>query len=968
MENEQSDQRPCGQLRGNRSRNALPHFIVQLQKYGHILPFHGHQGHQLVEHSGERLAQVAPFSPILFHYEWNESWKRIPTATRPPRRPSRPSKAAAETRRRPPRTVRKGIDPLLAHFQQRGTPLDQSWMRSARSPAARGPPPFAQRSQRPPPSATPRGAVHLRVPPSNAVFRPASRAPVRPHVGPPARARPAPGGAARRPVVADVALVERKRAYAAHWAAVMASERAEEERQVALRVARVPRAALEAEGLCAGGLTARRLGRAFAGDAALSCVLRFERAPAASTSAPWRLLVGAGDSVRLSRGEPVRGEAAPPPRGDGGSGVVQDVGAGYVDVAFEAEPPGALHGTWRLDVSCSFVTFDRCAAALAALTALDYHDELHGGTFLRDAVLGYRRASDFAADPGPAWLRSALGLSAPTAPEDLDRLVAETWPQIPEGLRSKTLNDAQVAVVCAALQRRLVLVQGPPGTGKTNTILYLVGLLVRLMRADRARRGGIATHATGASGARLGLRARILCTAQNNVAVDNLLDGLKSFGVQAVRIGRTSRVREDLRGDSLEARMQEHPGMAEVVAMRHAIARARSEARDPSATRATVADLGRRVQAKLALITNDVFASAEVVCSTCAGAGSDILAHRPFQIVVFDEATQTTEPATLIALVRGSERVVMLGDHFQLPPNVMSRQAAEAGLGVSLFQRLVTDHGVKPILLTTQYRMHPGISRFPSRHFYGGLLSDGDKVPRAAPTAFPWPNRALPVAFLQCAGSESASETSISNGSQARAVADIVCRLLDRGVAIADIGVVTPYAAQVKAVRQMCSHALSVHSVDGFQGREKDYIVLTTVRANARGAVGFLRDWRRLNVAITRARLGLILIGDAATLCYDAHWCTFLRYLVHERALASWPRLSDPIAGSLVSRIFGSPAAADVSPAEFVGMPASADLDVAELDVAREEDPMPTTHKRARPSTEVGIPPPPPPPPSPSLH
>jgi hypothetical protein len=266
---------------------------------------------------------------------------------------------------------------------------------------------------------------------------------------------------------------------------------------------------------------------------------------------------------------------------------------------------------------------------------------------------------------------------------------------------------------------------------------------------------------------------------------------------------------------------------------------------------------------------------AQVICCTCIGSGGDILDTVTFDRVLVDEATQATEPAVLVPLMRGCRQLVLVGDHCQLPPTVLSTRAEEEGHGVPLFSRMVAC-GVPPFMLDTQYRMHPCIAMFPSDLFYGGKLRNGVSAPERRPLAgFPWPREEFPVAFVPVKGVEVDDGVSKLNEAEAAAACDAVAALLAGGqCAASDIAVVTPYAAQARLIRRMTRRLtqnsgppyIEVSSVDGFQGREKEAVVFSAVRSNDYGAIGFISDWRRVNVSFTRARRALIVIGNDQTL------------------------------------------------------------------------------------------------------
>ena len=270
-----------------------------------------------------------------------------------------------------------------------------------------------------------------------------------------------------------------------------------------------------------------------------------------------------------------------------------------------------------------------------------------------------------------------------------------------------------------------------------------------------------------------------------------------------------------------------------------------------------------------------ILKNAQVVCCTCIGSGGDILDSMTFERVMVDEATQATEPAVLVPLSRGCRQLVLVGDHCQLPPTVLSTRAEEEGLGVPLFSRMVAC-GVPPFMLDTQYRMHPGISMFPSDLFYGGKLNDGVSAPERRPLqGFPWPREEFPIAFIPVVDSIEVDDgVSKANEAEAIEVCNAVVHLLEGGqCSVSDIAVVTPYTAQVRLIRRQLRDMLprgppfvEVSSTDGFQGREKEAVIFSAVRSNSYGTVGFVSDWRRINVSFTRARRALIVIGNPDTL------------------------------------------------------------------------------------------------------
>ena len=236
-----------------------------------------------------------------------------------------------------------------------------------------------------------------------------------------------------------------------------------------------------------------------------------------------------------------------------------------------------------------------------------------------------------------------------------------------------------------------------------------------------------------------------------------------------------------------------------------------------------------------------------------------------------------------------------------MPPTIISKRAEESGSARSLFERLI-DAGIRPFMLKTQYRMHPCISEFPSARFYDGLLENGiSSEERQAPAGFIWPNWDLPVAFIPLDTAEGTDVENASrfNSDEAIKVVDVVQKLLESFEITPDqIGVITPYNGHVRLLADHFDslggtgkdepfQGLEIRSVDGYQGREKEVIIFSTVRATQEGELGFLKDKRRLNVALTRAKRGLIIIGNPSTLRRDETWKSWLEW-IEERELMAW--------------------------------------------------------------------------------
>ena len=557
-----------------------------------------------------------------------------------------------------------------------------------------------------------------------------------------------------------------------------------------------------------------------------------------------------GDIVLISRSRPWGEKVV--------EGVVLDRGPTRLRVVVSERPRDVRKGGWRLDRGANRVAHDRMHQALIAF----HSTEGDGGTVLRELLLGNVLDMDQSAALQPD-IRGKRRLREPTPVPDY-------------------LNSSQKEAIRSALNRRLTLIQGPPGTGKTTTATHL---LQHLALQDRGP---------------------LLATAESNVAVDNLLEGLLDLGVKALRIGRPVKVRENLRSATLDAVLEHHPMQEELAFLRDEQRELRKalpslKGKEKGLMHRDIKTNQKEIRRMEDLMTASVLDDAEVICATTIGCGHRLLESRKFPIVLMDEATQATEPSALVPIVKGCRQLILVGDHQQLPPTVLSRRAEKGGLNRSLFDRLIAC-GLGSVMLTTQYRMHPVLREFPSARFYDNRLEDGCSAAERPPAAgFLWPDWDRPMAFVPVEGVEESDEEGKSrfNRDEAGMVLDVVNHLLAGGdLAPHDIGVISPYNGQVRELTRLFESAggrekgqpyfgLEIKSVDGYQGREKEIIVFSTVRANERGEVGFLADYRRLNVAITRAKRGLVLLGHPKTLRHDGTWRSYLDW-VEENQLFAW--------------------------------------------------------------------------------
>ncbi|KAI3689592.1 hypothetical protein L2E82_47554 [Cichorium intybus] len=434
------------------------------------------------------------------------------------------------------------------------------------------------------------------------------------------------------------------------------------------------------------------------------------------------------------------------------------------------------------------------------------------------------------------------------------------------------LNASQVFAVKSVLQRPISLIQGPPGTGKTVTSAAIV--------YHMAKQG----------------QGQVLVCAPSNVAVDQLAEKISATGLKVVRLCAKSREAVSSPVEHLTLHYQ----------VRHLDTSEKSELHKLQQLKDEQGELSssdeKKYKALKRATEREISQSADVICCTCVGAGDPRLANFRFRQVLIDESTQSTEPECLIPLVLGAKQVILVGDHCQLGPVIMCKKAARAGLAQSLFERLVL-LGVKPIRLQVQYRMHPSLSEFPSNSFYEGTLQNGVTINERQSTGidFPWPVPNRPMFFYVQMGQEeiSASGTSYLNRTEAANVEKIVTTFLKSGVVPSQIGVITPYEGQRAyivnymsrngALRQQLYKDIEVASVDSFQGREKDYIILSCVRSNEHQGIGFLNDPRRLNVALTRARYGIVILGNPKVLSKQPLWNGLLTHYKEHECLVEGP-------------------------------------------------------------------------------
>ena len=431
------------------------------------------------------------------------------------------------------------------------------------------------------------------------------------------------------------------------------------------------------------------------------------------------------------------------------------------------------------------------------------------------------------------------------------------------------LNRTQEEAVNKVLQAKdVAIVHGPPGTGKTTT---LVEAIYETLRREN----------------------QVLVCAQSNMAVDWISEKLVDRGINVLRIGNPTRVNDKMLSFTYERRFEAHPDYELLWAIRKAIRDLRAHRkRGDDKYHQKLERLKERAIELEIRINAQLFGEARVIASTLVGSANRLLEGQKFGTLFIDEAAQALEAACWIPIRRVS-RVIFAGDHCQLPPTVKSFAAMKAGLGKTLMERIVENHPETVTLLKVQYRMNEEIMRFSSDWFYGNQVESAPEVKYRSILDLD-----IPMSWIDTSefseNSESSENSDVSFKEQFvgesfgrinKAEAELTLlvleqyfqkigkqRILDERL---DVGVISPYRAQVQYLRRLLKKKeffkpyrslISVNSVDGFQGQERDIILISLVRANEEGQIGFLRDLRRMNVAITRARVKLIILGDASTM------------------------------------------------------------------------------------------------------
>ncbi|ALJ00499.1 AAA domain-containing protein [Rufibacter tibetensis] len=455
-----------------------------------------------------------------------------------------------------------------------------------------------------------------------------------------------------------------------------------------------------------------------------------------------------------------------------------------------------------------------------------------------------------------------------------------------------SLNDSQNAAVKNIVQAKdVAIIHGPPGTGKTTTLVQAI--LQTLKLGEK----------------------KLLVTAPSNTAVDLLTEKLAEQGVNVIRIGNPSRVSEVLLEHTLDSQIMHHRDYKQLKKLRKTAQEYKAMAgqykrnfgHEERQQRQFMKEESKRILSQADdiedYITEDLLDHVQVITCTLVGSANRAIRHMLYDTVFIDEAAQALEPACWIPITRAN-RVVLAGDHCQLPPTVKSIAAERGGLSRTLFEKCIERQPESAVMLTTQYRMHEHIMGFSNGQFYRGELQADESVRTATLSdAFPAFEPGLVVEFIDTAGCGFNDQTMGEGSSTANPEeADVLIKHLVNLLTPYEpeesegdqerplrIGIIAPYRAQINYLNDQIEHEpklaalhakrqLSVGTVDSFQGQERDIMYISMVRSNPEGEIGFLSDVRRMNVAMTRAKKKMVIVGDSATLGQHTFYSQFLAY------------------------------------------------------------------------------------------
>ncbi|MFB6454742.1 AAA domain-containing protein [Chitinophaga sp. Hz27] len=441
------------------------------------------------------------------------------------------------------------------------------------------------------------------------------------------------------------------------------------------------------------------------------------------------------------------------------------------------------------------------------------------------------------------------------------------------------LNDSQNAAVNKILSAAdVAVVHGPPGTGKTTTLVQAIKAMYQQEKQQ------------------------ILVVAPSNTAVDLLSEKLAEEGMNVLRVGNPARVSEKMLALTLDSKMTGHSGMKEVSRLRkqanefrnmaHKYKRnfGKAEREQRKALFDEARNIMKLVENTEQYVIEDIVAKAQVITATPVGANHYTVRHLKYRTVIIDEAGQALEPACWIPILKG-EKVIFAGDHCQLPPTIKSNDAATAGLAETLLEKVVNLYPEAVVLLEEQYRMHTAIMGYSSGVFYGDKLKAHASV--ASHLLF---DADAPLAFIDTAGcgfDEKIEGTSTTNPEEAAFLFRHLELLAGTLVPhykpenFPSIAIISPYRQQIEVLKEQLAHypalqpylsSISINTIDSFQGQERDIVYISMTRSNTESKIGFLSDIRRMNVAMTRARKKLVIIGDSGTLSQLPFYADFIKY------------------------------------------------------------------------------------------
>lgn len=458
-------------------------------------------------------------------------------------------------------------------------------------------------------------------------------------------------------------------------------------------------------------------------------------------------------------------------------------------------------------------------------------------------------------------------------------IIQPTYTKKEYHLDNNKLNESQNAALKYVIESNdLAIIHGPPGTGKTTTLVQIIKQTVQSEK-------------------------QVLVTAPSNVAVDLLVEKLVEAGVNTVRIGNISRINETLLQHSLDGLVEAHREFPNIKKIKIEAASIRAEANkykrhfshsikeERIRLKKEARDLDAWAKSLEERITSDILDSAQVIATTLTSCNNEELVGRTYSTVFLDEGSQALEPACWIAFLKAN-RIVMTGDPLQLPPTVKSVKAKKSGFDISLLEKCI-QYNYDSRILTTQYRMQNDIMEFSNNYFYNGLLKTDQSIfDRTSHESI------KPVMFIDTAGTGFEEQMfeeiqkdlyqSRYNEGEYYILREHLLKLNNtvENFSNKEIVIITPYRAQVKYIQDQLTNEQSlkhlfirVSSIDGYQGQESDIVIISLVRSNQKGEIGFLNDYRRMNVAMTRAKNHLAIIGDSATLCSDKFYSELLDHV-----------------------------------------------------------------------------------------